>query len=58
MLETIRKWAQKSKEESYKNYLESEMELDADFYQGEYSAFIRLIAFLEKVAEDYKDDFK
>lgn len=58
MLEKIKNWTQKSKENSYRHFIESELETDSEFYQGEYSAFAKLLFFLNELEQQYKDDFK
>lgn len=58
MLEKIKDWAKKSQENSYHHFLEAQIERDSEFYQGEYSAFSKLLFFLDDLGEQYKDDFK
>lgn len=58
MLERIKDWIKESKENSYRHFLIAQTERDSEFYQGEYSAFAKLLFFLRNLEQEYKDDLK
>ena len=58
MIKKLKDWANKEKDQAYKNYCNSRSESDADNYQGQYAAVVRLMYFIKELEEEYKDDFK
>lgn len=58
MIRKLKELIVKKREESYRDFINSQLELDSEFYQGEVSMAIKILKAVEKIEEEYTDDFK